>query len=109
MEKKTLFSLKGEVPALESDAEGKLRGGFCGLDVSLLSEGSNNTDCSGNSSCSSNNQCSGNISCTKNYKCYDDTSCDSNYNAPCTPGSSKEDDSPTDTGKENSLYLSLLF
>lgn len=69
---KSLFDLTNEIPALQTEAEGKLRGGFSELtfeDIDLLAD--LNTDCSANGSCSGNGTCSDNGVCHTNGKCSD--------------------------------------
>ena len=70
---KNLSDLTNEIPALQTEAEGKLRGGFSELtfeDIDLLA--------TGNTGCSNNASCDGNKTCTNNGACYNNDSCTGN-------------------------------
>lgn len=71
-----LASLGLEIPALEADKEGQLRGGFCAVGASsgdFLSNG----DCNCNCSCTRDGNCNCNCSCTSDGNC--------NCNCGCSP------------------------
>lgn len=102
--KQDLF-FKGEIPALESDKEGKLRGGFCelgGEDISFYS----NTGCSDIGCVKTNKKCTNtcspdsqdhNIECT-NYCGTTDTGCSHGNNTKC----------PSTTNGQKSVGLSFF-
>lgn len=71
-----LASLGLEIPALEADKEGQLRGGFCAVSASsgdLLSNGNCNCNCDTDS----NGNCNCNCSCPADGNC--------NCNCGCSP------------------------
>jgi len=90
MENEFFLSLRGEVPALEKDAEGKLRGGFTSIDASSSNLFSSNATCISDTACSDNNHCSGNSSCFHNTNCYSDNGCSTNNNPLCTQSTKKK-------------------
>lgn len=59
-----LASLSMEIPALEANAEGKLRGGFSTFDVMTTSGMAHNTNC--NCNCGVNCDCDTNENCNCN-------------------------------------------
>lgn len=86
MAKNKFALLRLELPALEENKEGKLRGGFTMTrsgDSGVVANNCGNTQCNGNSTCKNNGKCynnsncSGNIDCRNNPNCGDNTQCNS--------------------------------
>ena len=94
--KNLLASLSLEIPALEANSEGQLRGGFSafGAGVNPMM-GNRNCDCSceDNDNCPNNSNC--NCSCTSNKNC---GGCGGNKTTPATDG-----------GTASSVSVSFLF
>ena len=82
--KNLLASLSLEIPVLEENQEGQLRGGFSAFDAALTVNELSNGDCNCNCSCGDNGNCNCNCSCSDNKNC----------NCDCTPTpKSKSNDS----------------
>ncbi len=70
MEKKSILAtLSLEIPAVETDKEGKLRGGFCAMTNGTVSSTATNQNCDCNCSCDTNYDCNCNCACDKNTNC----------------------------------------
>lgn len=72
--KKLLASLSMEIPAMETDAEGLLKGGFnafgsVGADVSMLGNGNCNCGCTSNGTCPNSDNDNCNCKCESNQNC----------------------------------------
>lgn len=102
-----------EIPAIDTDKEGRLLGGFSAFGVTA--RGSNNatcpnnpTGCASNGTCSDNHKCSNNTICSKNYdSCSNNADCN---NIDCKkPTSTPKGD--TTTAKAGAAFLggSMLF
>lgn len=71
-----LASLGLEIPALEADKEGQLRGGFCAV-------GASSGDFLSNENCDCNCDCNNNSNCNCNCGCRTDGNC--NCDCGCSP------------------------
>ena len=74
MTKNKIIPLTKEIPAVELNAEGKLRGGFQAMS---LNSGSNITG-------GPDQYCGGNGTCFDNYICYNNSECSKNTHCPST-------------------------
>lgn len=87
MNKMNLSSLIEEVPALNADAEGVLRGGFSQVFVAPDEIKPGNESCEKNVVCDRNTVCSGNTACKNNKIC---TSTPDSTSASPSSGSEKK-------------------
>lgn len=67
--KNLLASLSLEIPALEENQEGQLRGGFGAFGIVPTGNANSNNNCNCNCSCYGNGNCNCNCSCTTNSNC----------------------------------------
>ena len=87
--KNLLASLSLEIPALEVDQEGKLRGGFNAFSAASVASEAYNQNCNCNCGCDYNDNCNCNCSCNGNGNC--------NCNCGCTVNSNCNTCAPTGT------------
>lgn len=98
--KNLLASLRLEIPVLETNQEGQLRGGFNAFGVSSATD-SMNGNCNCNCGCNGNGNCNCNCGCDANNNCYT-----------CTPSVTSEptvSSLPTGVASATILFDSLFM
>lgn len=102
---KTLIGIN--IPMIETNEEGKLRGGFTALNISPRTSKTNGI-CSNSTSCSSNNVCSNLGTCHDNVICKSNTGV-CTLNGECGNSSLPETPSTTTTTIEPTSATSASF
>ena len=110
--KNLLASLRLEIPVLETNQEGQLRGGFNAFGVSSATD-SMNGNCNCNCGCNGNGNCNCNCGCNGNGNCNCNCGCDANNNCyTCTPSVTSEptvSSLPTGVASATILFDSLFM
>lgn len=100
LKKMQITSIAMEIPALETDKEGKLRGGFGVLvSTNTRNSGGRNDDCNCNCSCGSNGNCNCNCGCMT----------DDNCGGKCTPSSGTPGSTPNSGSSASSIGVAYFM